>query len=130
MTLLVWLAAVIAVEAVTEIIVSSDMPLILWFRNVCAKYNPRFLGKLFSCGYCMSVWIAAMIAWSLPGQLTGYVVLDVILKIFIIHRCSNIFHEGLSKWFKRLPFEIVLTKVDASQQLTQSDPIISVEEIN
>ena len=127
MTLLIWLAAVVAVEAVTEIVVSSDMPLILWFRDKCARYNPMFLGKMFSCGYCMSVWIAAMVAWALPGHLTNYFVVDVIIKVFVLHRCSNVLHEAFSRWFKRLPFEFVLTKVEASQ-MSQPASTVSVSD--
>jgi hypothetical protein len=125
--ILIWLAFVVAAEAITEIIVSSDMPLILWFRNLAAKHNPRFFGKLFGCGYCFSVWTAFALSWALPGHLVQYEVLDIIIKAFVLHRLSNILHEGLARWFKRLPFELVLSTFNQSP-LRQDDPIVKVDD--
>ncbi len=99
-----WILAIICVEAVTEIIVESSI--FIWFRNLLTKIWP-FLGELISCGYCASVWVAATIGWCLPGEVSGIIIVDAIIKIFVLHRVSNILHEGFSRWFDRYP--IVLT---------------------
>lgn len=106
--LIIWAGAVIFVEAITEIIISSEI--LFRFRNFITKLNRNILGKLVSCGYCMSVWVSILIAWSLPGCITSIWLLDVIIKIFILHRCSNVIHELFSRWFKRLPWYVIVAK--------------------
>jgi hypothetical protein len=125
--ILIWLAFVIATEAITEIVVSSDMPLILWFRNLAAKHNPRFFGKLLGCGYCFSVWTALVLSWALPGHLVQHEILDIIIKTFVLHRLSNVLHEGFIRWFKRLPFELVLSTFN-QLPTRQSDPVVKVDD--
>ncbi len=123
-----WLLTIVAVEAMVEVIVNADITLKV--RVFFSKINPGFLGKLFSCGYCMSVWVAALVAWSLPGVLTDYVILDVIIKIFVVHRLSNVFHECVSRWQKRLPFEFVFHSVYQDNQEQSNDVIIDTENKN
>ena len=110
---MVWITCVITVEAVVEIVVASK--LFLNFRAFMVK-NYGLFGELFTCGYCFSVWVAAAFAWSLPGQFTEYYYIDLAIKIFTVHRLSNILHELFSRWFKRLP------KVIITQNITQ-EPI-------
>lgn len=117
-----WLITIIAVEAVVEIFVQSEI--FIKVRIFFSKLNPSFLGKLFTCGYCMSVWVSATIAWTLPGTLTEYQILDIIIKTFVLHRLSNVLHEALSRWFKRLPFELVFY---TTQNQPPSDDVIITE---
>lgn len=102
-----WILAIIFVEAVTEILVDSQIfeGLRDWLYQ-----NFEFLHKLISCGYCLSVWVAGSIAWALPGMITGYFIPDMIIKLFVLHRASNGLHELLTRWFKRLPWTISLHK--------------------
>lgn len=111
-----WALAIIFVEAITEIIVSSTI--FFRVRNWIAKKS-NFLGELTNCGYCMSVWVSAPIGWALPGDIFLHafpgsetaMIFDCILKVFILHRVSNVFHEGLSRWFNRLPWVFVVNKM-------------------
>lgn len=121
-----WLLIIIAVEAIVEVIVSADITLRI--RAFLSKINPGFLGKLFSCGYCMSVWVAATIAWAAPGILTESLILDIIIKTFVVHRLANILHEGISRWHKRLPFELVFHSPYNGPP--HNDVIIDVEDEN
>ncbi|MDP1712573.1 MAG: DUF1360 domain-containing protein [Candidatus Nanopelagicaceae bacterium] len=109
--LIAWLAATIYVEAVTEVLVSGEI-----FAMLRAKLGPTFLGKLISCGYCLSVWVAATVFWVLPPILpvdsSLLLVFDGVVKLFVLHRVSNLFHELCSRWFKRVPFQLVLTKFE------------------
>jgi len=77
----------LAVEAVVEIFLHSDMPLIKWWRE---KVTPRwsFLKDLFCCGWCLSLWVAAV--------LLGLVALGLawILYVLAVHRLSNFLHFG------------------------------------
>lgn len=111
-----WILAIIFVEAITEIIVQSEIFFSL--RNFIARTS-AFLGNLISCGYCTSVWVSAIIGWALPGNVlylwmpnTTTMVIDCILKIFVLHRISNVLHEAFSRWFSRLPFSLVVNKID------------------
>ena len=105
-----WVLVIIMVEAVTEIIISSEI--FLGIRNWFAKRS-SFFQKLLSCGYCFSVWVAASVAWVLPGDVTTYPYLDIIIKIFVVHRLSNVLHELFKRLFNRLPWSIVFNKVDS-----------------
>jgi hypothetical protein len=114
--LLGWFAAVVAVEAITEVVVQSD--LFIKLRNVLFKISPGFLGKLLSCGYCFSVWVS-IIGWFMPGTITNIYILDGILRVFLLHRLSNVIHEFFMRWEKRLPLVIVFNKVNEEFQLNE-----------
>jgi hypothetical protein len=120
-----WIAAVVAVEAVVEIVISSD--LFLTFRAWVTKVNPGFLGKLFACGYCLSVWVAAVAAIFIPGQITGDPIPDMVLKWLVLHRVSNAHHELLSRYFKRLPLVVVFNFVK-DPGFTPQDKVYEVTE--
>jgi len=113
---LVWVGMVIVVEAVVEIVVEGEI--FFGLRNYLSKKNPRFLGKLLGCGYCFSVWAAA-VAWLLPGDFCIAVdlgqpyelVINIILKTFLLHRLSNIVHGFITRVVTRMPFEVVVTHV-------------------
>ena len=102
---LVLILSIIAIESIVEIIVSSE--LFMSFRNMMYKVSSK-IGTLFSCGYCLSVWISVPFSLFLIINISGIYILDVLIKIFILSRLSNIFHELLSRWFNRHPFVIML----------------------
>ena len=124
--ILQWIMAVIAVEAIVEIIVDSE--LFLFWRAFLSKrkmFVGRYLAKLFTCGYCFSVWVAVVVAWCLPGVISGYWLFDVILKTFVLHRLSNLTHELFVRWLDRYPFSMVFNHVRGE---VEKDNIIEVEE--
>jgi len=97
-----WFNAVLATEAITEILVASE--LFDGLRRSIAQLaypideptnGPQpgwvWLNKLTTCGYCMSVWVAAGVVWFLPGDYFG-IVDNVIVKGFALHRLSNWLH--------------------------------------
>jgi len=97
---------VLATEAVTEIIVASEFPIFYWFRKWWATYTfpqgPPKVGfwqhirvavyKLFTCGYCFSVWTAAFFAIWTPFDYFDYKCINWIVSLFCIHRLSNWSH--------------------------------------
>jgi len=110
--MLALLFIILAVEAITEIIVASD--LLVEFRGWFSRQeNPvlHFISRLVTCGYCCSVWVSVALAWSVPLSLTEYWFIDVVIKTFAIHRMANWFHEFMSRWLSRHPWTCVLHKV-------------------
>lgn len=91
------LLLVMATEAITEILVSGDI--FSTFREYVWKIN-KFFGKLINCGYCLSVWVSASL--TIPIYY-GLELIYLIPLVFAIHRISNIWHELIVKWLKRLP---------------------------
>lgn len=111
------LAVVIAVEAITEIIVASYL-----FQNVresiallATPYPPpeqeSYLLKLFklasyliNCGYCSSVWVAFGTAWVLPPLFEiaspPMVAIEYLIRAMVVHRLSNWLHVGYSLFMK------------------------------
>lgn len=119
-----WIAAIIAVEAVVEIIVTSDI--FIAFRAWVTRVNPGFFGKLFSCGYCMSVWIAGVAAFCFHSDLVGDPWIDWALRWQIVHRVSNAHHELLSRYFKRLPLVVVFNFVKNPGFEEPEDTVVEV----
>lgn len=113
--LLIWLGAIIATEAVVELIVASEI--LFNIRDRVAQHSV-FFGKLVNCGYCVSVWVAAlMFSYHLPiGNYLGSLCLNslyahimiVIGKAAIIHRMSTVLHESFSRRFHKHRFGIEL----------------------
>lgn len=90
-----WILAVVAVEAVVEILTTSTL------LNVPRAYilaQQNLLSELISCGWCTSVWVAASIAWALPGSLTGFIIADIAIKTFALQRMANYLHEVRANW--------------------------------
>lgn len=138
MSLLFWLAIVVAVEACTEIIVASSLFFSFrdWFSrpepeepcthnttelHPCKKINSfkRFgwwlrhkIGELVNCGHCASVWVAAIASYC-----TGFTsVWMFAIKTLVIHRVSNIVHELFKRWFDRSPFSLVITHINNKEE--------------
>lgn len=122
-----WIVAIVAVEAVVEVLISSDI--FNSFRAWITKLNPGFLGKLFTCGYCLSVWIAGFASLFISAQITGEPWTDGVLKWLVIHRASNAHHELLSRYFKRLPLVVVFNFVkDPGFQEPQAEKTYVVQD--
>ena len=66
-----------------------------------------------------------MVAWCLPGVISGYWLFDVILKTFVLHRLSNLTHELFVRWLDRCPFSMVFNHVRGE---VEKDNIIEGEE--
>ena len=94
------LIAVVLVELFTELIVKSVI-----FRPVREKIKSinNWFAELFSCGYCMSVWVAFGIVFIIQPvyNLTGYQLLDLSLIAFLAHRLSNYLHNFNDKWLDK-----------------------------
>jgi hypothetical protein len=88
-----WLIAIIATEAITEILVDSEI-----------LDGPRrflscssFLKKMFECGYCMSFW-AGLFVFSILLLRA-----EVVLVPIVFSRLSNFMHDGFMIVKKRRP---------------------------
>lgn len=96
----------IVVEAITEILTAGKI--FFGLRNWLQKKS-NFFGSMISCGYCLSVWVSMLVAVVYPFEITNIMIIDYILWVFILHRFSNIIHEGFSRWFNRHPFLFFIT---------------------
>jgi hypothetical protein len=109
-TILVLLAVVIVCEAVTELVVKSEifLPLHVFLERRKSNFLCRFAGKAISCGYCFSVWasIVLNIIIMLTGNvlivlpfstasITAQVLLNLLFSVILVHRLSNYLH-GIS----------------------------------
>lgn len=94
--------AAIFTEAITELAVKSII--FSYPRNIVSSIG-SFFKKLFSCGYCFSVW-AAMAPATLsvvvchPGSIIRGLVQWLIVWI-IVHRLSNYIHNINDKYFDK-----------------------------
>jgi hypothetical protein len=95
----------IAVEAVTEIITSSELtrPSREWWKKYTYKIDEPpddsiiqkfkvWFDKLISCGYCTSVWVAASFAAVLPKPEVGNIFTSWCLVTFVTHRIATWLH--------------------------------------
>jgi hypothetical protein len=133
-TIICWVAAVAYVEAVTEILLTgnifsnqrhwllnrSNEPF-AWYEKGPYKWFICFVAELATCGHCLSVWVAGTIFWALPLTLTDYEIVDYAIKLFFLHRMSNVLHELLSRWFNRIPFNLVITKIENTQSILKDE---------
>lgn len=120
--IIAWLLVIIATEAITEIVVDSALfePLRGW-----AIRHLLILARLINCGYCMSIWVAASMAWALPGGIIVTVIggpvaiiADAVIRTFVVHRLSNIWHEAIKRWLDRHPFVMVFQRTTNDQTTT------------
>ena len=131
----VYLLAIITVEAMTEIVI--DAKIFFGVRNWFAReidcqglifekrllhYIKSFIGKLLGCGYCFSVWVAAPLAFVVPGVIVPIWWADLIIKWLFIHRMSNVWHEGIKRWLERAPWVFVVQKTE--MQVLEPEPQI------
>jgi hypothetical protein len=92
-----FLSCVVITEAISELVIKSEIfkPV----RQGIFKLGSWF-EKLFSCGYCFSVWAAFGVVFLTNTfyPLTGINVLDLGLTAVLVHRSSNILHNVIDKW--------------------------------
>lgn len=90
--LIVLIALIIFIEAVTEIITKSELfsPIRKFFFNKKHIKFCNFIHDLLDCGYCTSVWV---------GLLSTYIFLfvnNIVFNVFfigiVLHRLSNVLH--------------------------------------
>lgn len=115
-TAIIWLCAIIATEAITEILIAGKIFQSL--RDLIIGRNIFLLSGIFSCGYCMSVWVALLVGWYVPFPL-GWV--GIPIKIFTIHRLSNFFHEFMVRWLGRKPWAVEVHKTETVVMEQSSD---------
>ena len=97
----------VAVEAVTEILTSSELtdPLRKKWKeltysldeppfNTCSQKFKVWFDKLISCGYCTSVWVAGFFGIWAPKLDLGGPVINWLIITFVLHRFSTWFHVG------------------------------------
>jgi hypothetical protein len=89
----------LAVERITEIIVASVLfaPIRDYFRskNIIDSSGYSiwwFLDSVLQCGYCMSVWVSASLAWVSPYEFTEHAIINIFVSIFVIHGLANLYH--------------------------------------
>ena len=86
---MIWVIAVMATEAITEILLESAL-----LDKPRAYLTKRwFFKELLGCGWCLSVWVAAAVVGVIA------VGLKIILIPFVVHRIANVLHDlyGLLK---------------------------------
>ena len=123
--IIIWLCAIVFIEAVVEIEVASEL-----FVKVRAKVSRLplvgwYLNGLFSCGYCLSVWVSAAVALAIPTKIipndTGSLfdiphpltaIANYLLIAFILHRLSNIWHEMVHRWLQRMPYLLSINNAE------------------
>jgi uncharacterized membrane protein len=79
-----WIIAVLAVEAIVEILIHSEL-----LDSI--RPTRGLLGKLFGCGWCLSVWVAGL-AFALVLTHLWFVLVP-----FAIARAANFTHEIYSR---------------------------------
>jgi len=100
--------ALILTEAISEIIVDSMI-----FSRIRLKLlgprEDRFLGKLFTCGYCMSVWVGVAMAYlfKIKGAFPYMGDFEPVIWGLILHRASNVTHVFLSFVMKMMAYTTV-----------------------
>jgi len=80
-----WILAIVTTEAVVEILIHSEL---LDKPRQYLMNHSWFFQKLFSCGWCLSLWIAAAVFGIVSA---GW---QIILVPIVIHRASNFLHLG------------------------------------
>lgn len=101
-----FILAVVITEAMTEIVVES----VLLSRLRAGFTRVPVLGYLVSCGYCLSVWLGVGAAYLLrmEGALEGLGAVEPVLWGVVVHRASNVLHEGISRFMGRVPWALFL----------------------
>lgn len=118
-----WAACILAVEAIAEIVSSSEV-----FRPTRERLSRLpgkvgwYFGGLVSCGYCFSVWLSMAAAVAVPGHLLEgdewwWVVSDLVVKTFVIHRLSNVLHTLIARWTGNKPILISLASLGRSPEV-------------
>lgn len=97
--IIVWVVCIIAVERATELVVESKIfePLRLYFKKLAYNEDipPRDdlkqkilvqIDYLLNCGYCVSVWVSALMAATMSTRF------PFIVNLLFLHGGSNLYH--------------------------------------
>jgi hypothetical protein len=106
--MIAFLLAIVVAEAAVEVLVASE--LLAPLRAAALSRFPR-AGVLFSCGYCLSVWVGVGAAYALgcsAGLELGLA--EPLVLGLAVHRLSNLWHEVLQRILQRLPLQLVLVR--------------------
>jgi len=101
MVLIKLLLAIVLTEAITELVVKSEIFMPLRAKIFSLGQDNVFfnwLHSLLDCGYCFSVWVGWAVAILFQGELplfTPYV--DWFILGIVIHRFSNLFHNIMDR---------------------------------
>jgi len=102
------IVALILTEAISEIIVDSYLfsRVRLWLLG---PSDDGFVGKLVSCGYCMSVWVGILMAFlfKLKGAFPYMGECEPIVWGLVLHRASNLGHVTLNFVMKMMVYTVV-----------------------
>lgn len=85
-------------EASVELVIKSEF--FRPFREQTFKLGSWFQ-KLFTCGYCFSVWMAAAAVAAVPTvilPLSDLFLVNGLITVFLVHRMSNVMHNVVDKW--------------------------------
>jgi hypothetical protein len=95
----------VVVEAVTEILVASDLtdparkkwkewtyPVDAPPPNTYCQICMVFVDKLISCGYCTSVWVAGFFGIWAPKIDLGFWLINWLVIVFALHRLAGWVH--------------------------------------
>jgi hypothetical protein len=96
MDLIYFLLAIIFTEALTEIVVKSEIFSPLRAKIFKLGQNNKFfnwLHRLFDCGYCFSVWAGALVAFFVLELRF----LEWFIVTLVLHRLSNLFHNFMDR---------------------------------
>ena len=86
--------AIITTEALTELVVKSEIfsPLREWFFNKRENKICKFIHELLDCGYCFSVWVAFFVSITLVNLSFVSEYLGWFIAWMVVHRLSNLLH--------------------------------------
>jgi hypothetical protein len=96
-----FIAALILTEAVTELIVEAEI-----FESIRLRIMAlgKFLERLLTCGYCMSVWVGVVFAYlfRLHSDLLIVWWLEPFFWGLVLHRLSGLLHDlyGIARRLK------------------------------
>lgn len=87
------------------------------------------VGELWECGYCLSVWGGWLSAFVFRLQV-GAVEwwpwvpwwVDTLVCGFLVHRASNVLHEGISRWLGRAPLQVLLVRREIAEIQSEGEP--------
>lgn len=98
-----FLLAVIAVEAVAEVLTESRL-------TAALRRLPGAMGYFFGCGYCASLWLGVGSAYllRLEGVLEPLGAMEPAVWGLVVHRASNVLHEAVSRFLGRVPWALFL----------------------
>lgn len=75
-----------------------------WYESAKCPLNIRiksfvmwWLSSILSCGYCFSVYVAALTSFFVSLNVTNFSVINYFIAVFLLHRLSNIIHIIISR---------------------------------